>query len=62
VQTWLIGKAIVLKKLQRSQEALAVCDHAIQLDPSNALAHTIKGKILYVSDQKAFSRIFLEVC
>ena len=50
----------MIKKLQRSQEALAVCDHAIQPDPSHALVHTIKGKVLSVFDLKEESVIAFE--
>ena len=42
----LVKKAVVLEKLGRSDEALAVCDRAIAADGSLAIAHLHKGGLL----------------
>ncbi|MEI7535377.1 MAG: hypothetical protein WCK57_13500, partial [Verrucomicrobiae bacterium] len=42
----LVKKAVVLEKLGRNDEALAVCDRAIAADGSLALAHLHKGGLL----------------
>jgi tetratricopeptide (TPR) repeat protein len=42
----LVKKAVVLEKLGRNDEALAVCDRAIAADGSLAIAHLHKGGLL----------------
>ena len=42
----LVKKAVVLEKLGRNDEALAVCDHAIAADGTLAIAHLHKGGLL----------------